>query len=123
MCAIFSHSLLAGEPLTIYGDGKQTRDYVYVGDVARAFLLAARSGRAGTYNVATGVQTSVLDLVDALERAAGVEVEHRFEPLRPGELLASALDHTRIRDALGWDPEVGLDDGLARTFAWYRASA
>jgi UDP-glucose 4-epimerase len=120
--AIFSHCLLHGQSPTVYGDGTQTRDYVYVGDVAQAFLLAGESGRAGTYNVGTGTGTSVLELLDSLERSAGVSPERRFEPLRTGELRASALDSSRIRDELDWAPTVGLDDGLARTFAWYRAS-
>jgi len=120
--AIFSHCLLHGQSPTVYGDGRQTRDYVYVGDVARAFLLAGESGRAGTYNVGTGVGTSVLELLDSLERSAGVSVERKSEPLRKGELRASALDSSRIRDELGWEPAVGLDEGLAQTFAWYRAS-
>jgi nucleoside-diphosphate-sugar epimerase len=64
----------------------------------------------------------VLELLDSLERAAGVTAERRFEPLRKGELRASALDAARIRDELGWEPTVGLDDGLAQTFAWYRVS-
>jgi UDP-glucose 4-epimerase len=118
--AIFSHCLLHEQAPTVYGDGTQTRDYVYVGDVARAFLLAGESGRPGTYNVGTGTETSVLELLDSLERAAGAAAERKFEPLRTGELRASALDSSRIRDALGWEPEVALDDGLARTFAWYR---
>jgi UDP-glucose 4-epimerase len=120
--AIFSHCLLHGQAPTVYGDGTQTRDYVYVGDVARAFLLAGESGRPGTYNVGTGTETSVLALLDSLERAAGTAAARRFEPLRTGELRASALDSTRIREALGWEPEVDVDDGLARTFAWYRAT-
>jgi UDP-glucose 4-epimerase len=120
--AIFSHCLLHGQPPTVYGDGTQTRDYVYVGDVARAFLLAGESGRAGTYNVGTGIGSSVLELLDSLERSAGVSVERKSEPLRKGELRASALDSSRIRDELGWEPTVGLDEGLAQTFAWYRAS-
>jgi len=120
--AIFSHCLLHGQPPTVYGDGTQTRDYVFVGDVARAFLLACESGRAGTYNVGTGAGSSVLELLDSLERAAGVTAERRFEPLRKGELRASALDAARIRDELGWEATVGLDDGLAQTFAWYRVS-
>jgi UDP-glucose 4-epimerase len=121
--AIFSHCLLNGQAPTIYGDGTPTRDYVYAGDVARAFLLAGESGRAGTFNVGTGTGTSVLDLLASLERSAGVTAERTFEPLRPGELHASVLDASRIRAELGWEPTVGLDDGLAQTFAWYRNSA
>ena len=120
--AIFSHCLLNGQAPTVFGDGTQTRDYVYVGDVARAFLLAGESGRAGTYNVGTGIETSVLELLDSLERSAGVTAERKFEPLREGELRASALDAARIGDDLGWEPAVGLDEGIAQTFAWYRDS-
>jgi UDP-glucose 4-epimerase len=121
--AIFSHALLHGDPITVFGDGTQTRDYVYVRDVARAFLLAARAGRPGTYNVGTAKESSVLDLVDSLERASGSTAERRFEPLRDGELLRSCLDFGHIHAELGWSPEVGLDDGLAQTYAWYRDSA
>jgi UDP-glucose 4-epimerase len=121
--AIFSHCLLHGQPPTVYGDGTPTRDYVYVGDVARAFLLAGESRRGGTFNVGTGTGTSVLDLLTSLERAAGVSAQPTFEPLRPGELRASVLDSARIRDELGWEPSVSLDDGLTQTFAWYRGSA
>ncbi len=121
--AIFSHCLLHGQPPTVYGDGTQTRDYVYVGDVARAFLLAGESGRPGTFNVGSGTGTSVLGLLDSLEHSAAVTAERKFEPLRTGELRASVLDATRVRDELGWEPVVALDDGLARTFAWYRDSA
>jgi UDP-glucose 4-epimerase len=120
--AIFSHCLLHGQVPTVYGDGTQTRDYVYVGDVARAFLLAGESGRPGTYNVGTGTETSVLELLDSLERAAATAPERKFEPLRKGELRASALDSSRIRAELGWEPEVSVDEGLARTFAWYRST-
>jgi UDP-glucose 4-epimerase len=121
--AIFSHCLLHEQRPTVYGDGTQTRDYVYVGDVARAFLLAGESGRAGTYNVGTGTGTSVLGLLDSLERSAGVSADRKSEPLRKGELRASALDAARIRGELGWEPTVGLDEGLAQTFAWYRDAA
>jgi UDP-glucose 4-epimerase len=120
--AIFSHCLLHGQAPTVYGDGTQTRDYVYVGDVARAFLLAGESGRPGTYNVGTGTETSVLELLDSLERAAATAADRKFEPLRKGELRASALDSSRIREELGWEPEVSVDEGLARTFAWYRST-
>jgi UDP-glucose 4-epimerase len=121
--AIFSRQLLRGEPLMIYGDGEQTRDYVYVKDVARANLLAttldpgegdALDDRA--YNVGTGVETSVNELADVLESAAGVEAERIHAAPRPGELRRNALDASRLREA-GWEPEVSLRQGLAATFA------
>ncbi len=121
--AIFSSRLLEGQPVTVYGDGTQTRDYVHVGDVARAFLLAGRSTESGTFNVGTGIETSVLELLELLQQGAGIETPVEFEPLRSGELRRSALDSSRIRDALGWEPTVELASGLASTFAWYREAA
>jgi UDP-glucose 4-epimerase len=114
--AIFSNKLGSGEEPTVFGDGKQTRDYVYVGDVARAFALAAEAGRAGTWNVGTAIESNVLDLLALLQRAAGTELEPRFEPLRPGELMRSALDAGALERELGWRPEVALDKGIAATY-------
>lgn len=119
--AIFSEALLGGRSPTVFGDGRQTRDYVHVHDVARAFLLAGRGGRASTYNVGTGLETSVLDLLAILHRAAGTDLEPAFEPLRPGELLRSALDSGRLRAATGWAPTVDLEEGIAATFRWYES--
>jgi len=117
--AIFSDRLLRGQAPTVFGDGEQTRDYVHVKDVANAFLLAGRSGTAGTYNVGWGMETSVLELLAVLQRAAGTTLEPEFQPLRPGELTRSALDSTRIRRALDWSPAISLEDGLADTFHSY----
>ena len=118
--AIFSERLLAGEPPSLRGDGKPTRDYVHVGDVARAFVLAGASGKAGVYNVGTGVQTSTARLLEILQDAAGTSIEPQREALKEGELKASALDASRIERELGWHPTVTVDDGLRETFAWYR---
>ena len=115
--AIFSVSLLEGRTPTVYGDGRPTRDYVYVGDVAEAFVAAARSRRGGTFNVGTGVATSVTELLDLLQQIAGTSVEPIQKPLRPGELRRSALDSTRIADELGWRARTPLADGLRITFA------
>lgn len=127
--AIFSTRLVHGEPLTVYGDGEQTRDYVFVGDVVAANLLLtdAELPRARTlddrgFNVGTGLETSVNELARALMRAAGVEVEARHAPARPGELLHSSLDAARLR-ALGWEPRTRLEDGLRETYEWIRAAA
>jgi UDP-glucose 4-epimerase len=114
--AIFSSCLLEDRMPTVFGGGAPTRDYVYVGDVADAFLLVAQSGWPGTYNVGTGVATSVTRLLELLQAIAGTNVEPEHAPLRPGELRASALDSSRIRDALGWSPQVELEDGLRTTF-------
>jgi UDP-glucose 4-epimerase len=117
--AIFSDRLRAGAAPVLYGEGKPTRDYVHVHDVARAFIAAALGGRAGTYNVGWGVETSVLELLDMLRRRAHSHVEPEFAPLRPGELERSALDSTKIRDELGWIPEIPLERGISETFETY----
>ncbi len=122
--AIFGRSVLEDRPLTVFGDGEQTRDYVYVGDVARANLLAADVDLGGAatmddvaFNVGTGVETSVNELARAVMRVAGREVPVERKPARPGELLRNSLDSTRLQ-AQGWEPAGDLDSGLAETYAW-----
>ncbi len=119
--AIFFNCFLAGTTPKIYGDGRQTRDYVYAGDVARA-TLAAVGRDGGVYNVGTGRETSVLELYDLCRRAAGAEVEAEQAPERPGELQRSVLDVSLAERELGWRPERALDDGLAETWAWISAA-
>jgi UDP-glucose 4-epimerase len=118
--AIFAGHLLAGKAPTIYGDGKQTRDYVFVDDVVDAFVRAAEKGGGLLMNIGTGVETSVLELFDVMARLAGFRQEARFAPERAGELLRSALDPGRAAIHLGWKPWTPIDDGLARTLDWYR---
>jgi UDP-glucose 4-epimerase len=120
--AIFCGRLEAGEPLTIYGDGEQTRDYVYVGDVVRANLLLSEVALPevhglddAAFNVGTGEETSVNRLARLLAQVAGRRAEVRRAPARPGELRHSALDTRRLR-RLGWRPQVALAEGLARTY-------
>jgi UDP-glucose 4-epimerase len=117
--AIFCERLLAGETPTVFGDGEQTRDYVHVSDVADAFVRGAGLGGPGTFNVGTGWETSVNDLLRTLQETAGTSLEPRFEPLRPGELLRSSLECSKARDELGWSPEIELHSGLAQTLASY----
>jgi len=121
--AIFCNRILAGEPVTIFGDGAQTRDYVYAGDVVDAFVLAAeRPGAAGGgFNVGTGVETSVVELYEALRRVAGSGGEPRFAPPRQGELGRVALDPALAGRVLGWTPRTPLEEGLRRTWAWAKA--
>jgi UDP-glucose 4-epimerase len=113
--AIFMGLLRDGGTPLIYGDGTQTRDYVYVGDVAEA-ALAALEPDGGVFNVGTGVETSVLELYDAVERASGIERAARHAPRRRGELSRSVLDVSLAARELGWTPRVALADGLARTW-------
>jgi UDP-glucose 4-epimerase len=119
--AIFSARLLNGERPQLRGGGTPTRDYVFVSDVAAAFVAAAGSPHAGTFNVGTGLQTSTARLLELLQDAAGTTVEPQQVALQSGELQTSALDSTRIERELGWRAAVGLDEGLARTLESYRS--
>jgi UDP-glucose 4-epimerase len=113
--AIFCGKLLDGGKAIIFGDGKQTRDYVYVDDVVDANLRAAESDATGPINIGLGQQKSVLDIVEVLKQHApnGFEPEHA--PERPGEVQHIALDPSRAREELGWEAKVELDEGLKRT--------
>ena len=117
--AIFSDHLLGQRAPTVFGDGTQTRDYVHVADVADAFATAVERRVGGTFNVGRGTETSVLEILRDLQDAAGTSVEPRFEPLRPGELMRSALHSGAIEAELGWRARVGLREGLRETFLWY----
>jgi UDP-glucose 4-epimerase len=125
--AIFCGRLLAGERPVIFGDGRQTRDYVYVGDIVAANLAAAAHPEAhGAYNVGTGTEASVLEVLGAMREAAGVgegEFEPQFAPARPGELQRSSLDVTRARAELGFTADTDLVAGMKPTLDWTRASA
>ena len=121
--AVFCASVLAGRAPVIYGDGTQTRDYVYVGDVVRAFVAAADAGRAGTWNVGTGVETTVLDLIRVIGEIAGRTVAPQFADPRPGELLRSAVDAERAGRELDWRPRTPLADGMSRVYRWIEAGA
>jgi UDP-glucose 4-epimerase len=112
--AIFFGRLAAAERPRIFGDGSQTRDYVYVGDVARATLAAA--GKGGVFNVATGIETSVLELYELCRLVAGSDLEAERADARLGELQRSVLDVTRADRKLGWRAEVGLEEGLRLTW-------
>jgi UDP-glucose 4-epimerase len=122
--AIFCGKLEHGERPTIYGDGRQTRDYVYVGDVVGALLAVLAHPQAkGEYNVGTGRESSVLDIVEGLAPYAQGPFEPQFADARAGEMERSCLDVTRVREELGWVPTVALADGLRRTAEWARGAA
>ena len=116
--AIFMGLLLADGTPTIFGDGTQTRDYVYVHDVARAMLLALDRAAGGVFNVGTGTETSVLELYDAIQEASGVRRTPKLAPARLGELQRSVLDTSLAARDLGWRGEQPLSDGLAATWSW-----
>ena len=118
--AIFMNALRDGKTPRIYGDGRQTRDYVFVGDVVSA-TLAAAGHDGGVFNVGTGKEMSVLELYEHIQRAAGIERDPEFADARPGELRRSVLDPSLAARELGWKPERRLDEGLAATWAWISA--
>ena len=113
--AIFSDHLHEGRPPKMFGHGTPTRDYIYVGDVVAALMAA--SGRRGTFNIATGVETDVKTLWSVLRAAAGSDMEPTLADLRPGELKRSCLDCSRAQRELGWQASVAVEDGLKRTYA------
>jgi UDP-glucose 4-epimerase len=121
--AIFSGKMLRGEPVTINGDGKQTRDYVYVGDVARMSQLALERDVTGPVNIGTGVETDVNQLAALLLEAAGSASALAHGPAKGGEQRRSVVDVRHAQAAFGWRPEVSLPDGLARTVEFFRAKA
>jgi UDP-glucose 4-epimerase len=116
--AIFAGKLLAGEPCLVYGDGKQTRDFVYVDDVVDAFSRAGERGSGLLCNIGTGQETSVNDLYAAMAKNAGVKAPPVYAPARPGELQRSVLDPTRAAIHLGWKPWTSLEEGTAAVLAW-----
>jgi UDP-glucose 4-epimerase len=115
--SIFLDRLAAGEPGTIFGDGSQSRDFVHVGDVVRAVLLAV-DHEGGVVNVGTGVETSILELHRLCALVAAVDAEPRFAEARPGDVRHSVVDPGRAERELGWRPERTLEEGLRETWEW-----
>ena len=118
---IFCSQILAGSRPTIFGDGTQTRDYVYVGDAVSAFLAAADQRRPGTWNIGTGTEVSVLELVRVVAEVTGRTADYTLAPPRPGELQRSALAVDRARLDLGWKATTGLEEGVRTVCDWVRA--
>jgi UDP-glucose 4-epimerase len=119
--AIFSGALLDGGTPRVFGDGRQTRDYVYVEDVVSAFLAAAGTSATGAFNVGTGAETDVLQLGAAIARLCGREFAPELAPARAGEVQRIAIDSSRARAELGWEPAFGLDQGLSATVDSFRS--
>jgi UDP-glucose 4-epimerase len=125
--SIFVSRLLENRPLTVFGNGLQTRDYVFVRDVARANVLASTAPvPAGTsiddtaFNIATGRQTNVLELAELVGKVMGHKPTIEMAPARPGELFRSSLDIAKAGRVLGWKPQSGFDDGLPHLVDWFR---
>lgn len=118
--AIFSGKMLRGEPVTVNGDGKQTRDYVYVGDVARMSLLALDNPATGPVNIGTGVETDVNVLAEHIRTAAGSASEITHGPAKSGEQRRSVVAIGRAAEVYGWKPEVSMAEGVKRTVEFFR---
>ncbi|WP_457654201.1 NAD-dependent epimerase/dehydratase family protein [Rhodocaloribacter sp.] len=121
--AIFTERMLQGRQPFINGDGLQTRDYVYVGDVVRANLAALDYDASGIINVGTGIETNVVELFRALRDLIDPEIPEEHAPGKPGEQRRSVLGYDLAKRILGWSPTVTLEEGLRRTVAWFRARA
>lgn len=116
---IFVHRMLRGQPLLVYGDGKQTRDFVNVRDVARANLLAARAeGVSGAFNIASGEAITVNQLVALLREASGGDLKVEYAPPRKGDVMHSRADITAARASLGYEPAIGMAEGLREYLEW-----
>lgn len=118
--AIFASRMIEGKPVTIDGDGTQSRDMLHVGDVAIANLAALERGDGGTYHISSGVPVTINDLFRKLSLLTEYKVEPRYGPPRKGDVYRIALDNTRAKDQLGWEPRIPLDEGLRLTVEYFR---
>ena len=122
--SIFARSVAEGNEITIFGDGEQTRDFIYAGDVAEGVAAALTTPQTNVvYNLSTQTQTSLRELVDVLSDVAGRRVIPKYGPERPGDIYKSSLSNTRARRGLGWKPTVSLEEGLRRTYEYFLKKA
>ncbi len=118
---IFVFNLLRGEPITVYGDGEQTRDFVNVADIVRANLLAERTaGAGGVFNIGSGSRVTINHLIELLGHISGQRIRVNYRDPRPGDVKDSLANITRARDVLGFEPSVDLESGLREYWAWAR---
>jgi UDP-glucose 4-epimerase len=118
--AIFASRMLAGKPVTIDGDGEQSRDMLHVADVAVANIAALHRGAGGTYHISTGVPVTINELFRKLALLTDYRLEPNYGPRRKGDVFRIALDNTRARNELGWEPKLSLEEGLAETVEYFR---
>jgi UDP-glucose 4-epimerase len=121
--AIFCGRLLNKQPVTIFGDGEQTRDYIFVGDIVRANLAALERDCSGAINIGTGIETSVNRLYGELAEVAGVAMAPGYAPARPGEQMRSVISPERAEKELDWRPRVTLREGLAQTLRFFQQAS
>ena len=118
--AIFTSRMLSGKPAIINGDGLQTRDYVFVGDVARINLMALKLNGYNILNVGTGIETDVVTLFDHLNALTAADQPRRYGEAQPGEQRRSCIDSRRAEELVGWKPEIILETGLLKTVEWFK---
>ena len=118
--SIFANKYLKNEEPTIYGDGEQTRDYIYVKDVVSALIKASKIEENHFLNIGTGIETSVNDLANSMKIQFKSEINPIYKPAREGELNRSVLNNTKAKKELNWKPEYSLDDGMKQVFSWLR---
>ena len=118
--AIFSESMLKGKPVTIFGTGKQTRDFVFIDDVVRANLFAMNRAVVGEFNISTGRQTDVNTILKKIKNITDYELPERRKPAVAGEVMQSALSYKKAKKFLGWEPKVKLNEGLTKTVKWLK---
>jgi UDP-glucose 4-epimerase len=118
--AVFSDKILKGEQPVINGDGKQTRDFIYVKDVVGAAILAIESKKSGIYNIGTGKETEINQLFRKIQYLAGSSIEAIYGPEKVGEQRRSSLDCSRAKEELGWEPKYNLEQGLKETIKWFQ---
>ncbi len=116
--ATFTYNALNDMDSKVFGDGTQTRDYIYVDDVVEGVLAALDSSQKGVYNIGYGKKVSVLDLLKIIGEVSGKEMQYKHEPARPGEVQDSVLDISKIKKDLNWEPKYSLEEGLKKTFDW-----
>ena len=122
--SIFARSVAEEKEITIFGDGEQTRDFIYAGDIAEGVAAALTTTQANVvYNLSTQTQTSLRELVDVLSNVAGRRIIPKYGPERPGDIYKSSLSNARARRGLGWKPAVSLEEGLRRTYAYFLKKA
>lgn len=122
--AQFFKNVVAKRPLTIHGDGQQTRDFIYVGDLCRAIKLALESSISGElFQIATGIETSILDLTAKIERVSQQSLQIRHGERRLGDIVKNFSAVSKAAELLGWQPSTALDEGLSQTWAWVQANS
>jgi len=118
--AILAKRAVEEQPMRVFGSGTHTRDYVYVADVVQAFLKVLDGSVVGTFNIGSGKEISVLDIIQHLSTVVGADLPRDHQPEVVGEMERSALDATKARATFGWKPAVSLEDGIRRTYDWFR---